>query len=137
MKVFMSLAMCCLALRGSEALNDLTSADLDKSGSIDRNEFYWANPDADLYAEFGKLDANNDGFIDLSVEIDEEVELGRQDLVVPRCMMICRNRNHCFVLRPRFRSRCLNKCRRRCSVQAPTESPPEEIVEVEVDGGDY
>merc|ERR1712242_319370 len=39
-------------------------ADVNGDGAIDRNEFNWAFPNVDLYEEFGKLDTNNDGFID-------------------------------------------------------------------------
>merc|ERR1712242_55429 len=39
-------------------------ADVNGDGAIDRNEFNWAYPNVDLYEEFGKLDTNNDGFID-------------------------------------------------------------------------
>ena len=41
-------------------------ADVNKDGRIDRNEFNWAYPDANLYEAFGRFDANNDGFIDQS-----------------------------------------------------------------------
>ena len=49
--------------------------DVNGDGRIDRNEFRWAFPHVDLYAEFGKLDANNDGFIDES-DI-QNIEQGR------------------------------------------------------------
>merc|ERR1712242_51970 len=43
---------------------DREIADVNGDGAIDRNEFNWAFPNVDLYEEFGKLDTNNDGFID-------------------------------------------------------------------------
>merc|ERR1711876_104757 len=47
----------------SDTLNSEV-ADVNGDGAIDRNEFNWAFPNVDLYEEFGKLDTNNDGFID-------------------------------------------------------------------------
>merc|ERR1712242_415771 len=53
-------------LRTSGRFDTLNSeiADVNGDGAIDRNEFNWAFPNVDLYEEFGKLDTNNDGFID-------------------------------------------------------------------------
>merc|ERR1712045_723599 len=42
--------------------------DVNQDGRIDRLEYHWAFPDQDLYEEFGKLDHNNDGFIDAAEE---------------------------------------------------------------------
>merc|ERR1711884_144316 len=51
---------------GRSEVTDLRNeiADVNGDGAIDRNEFNWAFPNVDLYEEFGKLDTNNDGFID-------------------------------------------------------------------------
>ena len=44
---------------------------------MDRNEFYWTFPELDLYEEFGKLDTDNSGFIELE-EVDRAtLERGR------------------------------------------------------------
>merc|ERR1712242_175023 len=46
--------------------------DVNKDGVYDRNEFHWAFPNADLYQEFDRVDANKDGLI-----TGEEVEGSR------------------------------------------------------------
>merc|ERR1712242_441280 len=71
------ISFCVLTIA---ALNHATPinieiADVNGDGLIDRNEFKWAFPDVDLYEEFGKLDTNNDGFIDESDV--QNVEQGR------------------------------------------------------------
>merc|ERR1712242_207818 len=44
--------------------------DVNEDGVYDRNEFHWAFPNADLYQEFDRVDANKDGLI-----TSEEAEL--------------------------------------------------------------
>ena len=53
------------------------SYDINRDGRIDRSEYHWANPTHDLYTEFGKLDFNNDGFIDAA---EQERSLRIQDM---------------------------------------------------------
>merc|ERR1712242_623745 len=57
---------CPFGTFGRSEMADVRSeiADVNGDGAIDRNEFNWAFPNVDLYEEFGKLDTNNDGFID-------------------------------------------------------------------------
>ena len=53
------------------------SYDINRDGRIDRSEYHWANPTHDLYTDFGKLDFNNDGFIDAA---EQERQLRIQDM---------------------------------------------------------
>ena len=64
-----------------------TGVDVNRDGLIDRAEFSWANPEVDLYEEFGRLDLNNDGFIDNQ---EEEFESSRADRFrsLPRCKQL-------------------------------------------------
>ena len=67
----MKLIVGCLVVVLSVYL-EAALLDVNKDGVYDRNEFHWAFPNADLYQEFDRLDANKDGLI-----TSEEVELGR------------------------------------------------------------
>merc|ERR1711876_173862 len=78
--------------------------DVNNDGRIDRAEFHWANPDLDLYEEFGKLDLNKDGFIDQS-EQQTNLEDESRNLL---CFAKCRLR---FLLRPRLYRNCIRRCR--------------------------
>ena len=67
----MKIIVGCLVIVLSVYL-EAALLDVNKDGVYDRNEFHWAFPNADLYQEFDRLDANKDGLI-----TSEEVELGR------------------------------------------------------------
>ena len=59
--------------------------DVNNDGRIDRAEFHWANPDVvDLHQAFGKLDLNNDGFIN-------QEEAKRDSAFCQTEIVICQN----------------------------------------------
>ena len=53
------------------------SYDVNNDDRIDRLEYHWANPTHDLYTDFGRLDFNNDGYIDAA---EQERQLRIQDM---------------------------------------------------------
>ena len=58
----MKLIVGCLVVVLSVFL-EAALVDVNKDGVYDRNEFHWAFPNADLYQEFDRVDANRDGLI--------------------------------------------------------------------------
>ena len=49
------------------------SFDVNNGGSIDRAEFHWANPNGlDLGKAFDKLDLDNDGFVNVRRQQEEQ-----------------------------------------------------------------
>merc|ERR1711878_267555 len=83
------ILMSILAVMTVSGQQNQYGIDVNNDGRIDRAEFHWANPDLDLYEEFGKLDLDKDGFIDQAEQQTNQEDESRQRLNRQRCFARC------------------------------------------------